>query len=490
MGNDEQIIVAGAGPVGLWLAAELALAGVSTLVVERQEERGPHSRARGLHPRTIEILAMRGMERQFLAEGAPVPGWHFGMLETRLDFRRLDTPFPFTLAYPQVRTEELLERRATDLGVRILRGHTVAGLTQDASSVTVEVEGPDGTEKRTAEYVVGCDGAGSVVRESAGIAFPGRDATSYGYLGDAVLDDPPDGPGASWHDDAGVLMVVPLSGGRFRLMGVDAATQDSNAEFTPEDLRAAVVRAAGTDFGMRDATWIARFGNPSRHATPYRRERVLVAGDAAHVHVPAGGVGLNVGLQDAMNLGWKLAAEVQGRASADLLDGYHRERHPVGAALVEHMMAQNALVTATTPEGQALRALMSSLIASQPALSLVLAEKVAALDVTYPSPDPSAHPLAGTRAPGSGGLFGLLRDGHAVLLNLTRAPLDAAVARASSMGIATHPSALADTGGPEWSRVGAAIIRPDGHVWWAGDRSAYDLEKAVMCALDGLGTTF
>ncbi len=486
------MIVAGAGPVGLWLAAELALAGVSTTVLERHRRRSPHSKARGLHPRTIEVLAMRGMEKQFLDEGAPVPGWQFGMLPTRLDFRRLDTPYPYTLAYPQVRTEELLERRAADLGVRVLRGHAVTGLSQDGSSVTLEVEGPDGMAKWNAAYVAACDGGGSAVREAAGIAFPGRDATSYGYIGEVVLDDPPEGPGASWHNDDGVLMAVPLSGGRFRLMGVDADTRDSDKEFGLADLRAAAIRAAGTDFGMRDATWISRFGNAARHAEAYRRGRVLVAGDAAHMHVPAGGVGLNVGLQDAMNLGWKLAAEVRGRAAEGLLDTYHQERHPVGGALVEYMMAQNALVTAHTPEGQALRALMSSLIASQPTLSLVLAEKVAALDVAYPSPDPEAHPLAGTRAPDlrEARLFGLLHEGRPVLLNLTGAPMRKATARAASMGIATHPSALAEAGGPAWSGVGAAIIRPDGHVWWAEDAAAPDLERAVLQGLKGLGTTF
>ncbi len=483
---DEQIIVAGAGPVGLWLAAELALAGVPTLVVERNEERGTYSSARGLHPRTIEILAMRGVEKRFLAEGAPVPGWYY-MPHTRLDFRRLDTPFPSTVAYPQVHTEELLERHAMDLGVRILRGHAVTGLTQDVSSVTVEVEGPDGVSKRTVEYVVGCDGGGSVVREAAGIDFPGTEATSYGYFGEVVLDDPPEGPGASWHNDEGVLLVVPLSGGRFRLMGVDAATQDSEREFAPADLRAAVIRVAGTDFGMRDATCVSRFGNASRHAASYRAGRVLVAGDAAHVHVPAGATGLDVGLQDAMNLGWKLAAQVQGRSAGDLLDSYHRERHAVGAALVDHM---NPLVTAAMPAEEAPRTLMGSLIASQPRLSLLLAEEMAALDVAYPPADPRAHPLAGTRLPDPGGPFDLLHEGRAILLDLAGAPLQAAAARASSMGIETYRSALARTGGPDWTGVGAAIIRPDGYVWWAEDETALDLQSAVIRGLEGLGATF
>ncbi len=495
--SDEQVIVAGAGPVGLWLACELRLAGVSTLVVERATERSPHSKALGIHPRTIEVLAMRGLADRFLGAGVKVPGWHFGLLDNRLDFRPLETPFPFMLAHPQARTEEVLEEHAAGLGVRILKGHAVTGLTQDASSVTVGITGPGGTYTREAEFVVGCDGAGSTVRRAAGIGFPGTDASVFGFLGDVRLDAPPPDTAVTWYGEGGIMALAPVPGGRFRVMGYDAANQEPAAVLTMEELRATAVRLAGGDFGMRDPVWLSRFGNATRQAASYREGRVLLAGDAAHMHFPAGGVGLNVGLQDAMNLGWKLAAHVQGRAAPGLLDSYHAERHPVGAALAAHTLAQTALITATGPEGRALRTLMSGLIASQPGLSLELAAKLTALDVAYPAPDPRAHPLTGTRAPdlaaagdGDPRLFGVLRHGRPVLLNFAGPAPEPAAGRASSLGITTCSGAgPGKSGGSAWSEVTAAIIRPDGHVWWATDERAA-LDTVVLRAVEGLGTAF
>jgi 2-polyprenyl-6-methoxyphenol hydroxylase-like FAD-dependent oxidoreductase len=486
-----QVIVVGAGPTGLWLAAELALAGVCTLVLERDEQRSPHSKAMGLHPRTLETLAMRGMVEQFLTEGTRVPNWHFGMLESRLDFTGLDTPFPFMLAYPQVRTEQLLERRAMDLGVSILTGHTVTGLVQDGSSVTVEVVGADGAMTLTAAFVVGCDGAGSTVRKAAGIDFPGTEATAYGFLGEVILDDPPSTV-VSRHNAEGAVIVLPVGGGRYRVTGFDPANQHAGDELTLAALRAVTRQVTGTDYGMREPGWLTRFGNATRLAATYRKDRVLLAGDAAHMHWPAGGVGLNVGVQDAMNLGWKLAAVVQGRATAALLDSYHSERHPVGQALVEHTLAQSALITAVAPDGQALRSILTNLLRSHPQVERAIANKLAALDITYTSTDPAAHPLVGTRTPltePDSTLVGALRAGRPVLLDLSGNGLGTAADFASAMGIQTHPSPPAETGGTQWSGVGAAIIRPDGHVWQAIDASA-NLEAALTHTLDGLGVTF
>ena len=461
MKDEQQVIVVGAGPVGLWLAGELALAGVPTLVLERYEQRSPHSKALGLHVRTIEVFAMRGMAERFLAEGARIPNWHFGMLDSRLDFGPLDTPYPFLLRFPQVRTEELLERRALELGVEIRRGHAVTGLSQDTSSVTVDVDG--GTSTYSAAFAVGADGAGSTVRKAAGIGFPGTDANAYGYIGEVHLDNPPPLP-ASWHNTEGELTVVPMDGGLFRIMGYDPAHQRAEDDLTFETLRETAFRIAGDDFGMHDPTWLTRFGNATRLAETYRHGRVLLAGDAAHMNFPAGGVGLNVGLQDAMNLGWKLAAEVQGRAAPGLLDTYHSERHPVGAALGVNTLAQSALITAFTPDGLALRTLLSQLIGAQPQLSRVLAERLTALDVAYPAADPAAHPLTGARVPDPE-VFELLRAGRPVLLAMPGAEV-------AVSGVDVHPSSLAEKGGPAWAGVGAALIRPDGHVWWAGDASA------------------
>jgi 2-polyprenyl-6-methoxyphenol hydroxylase-like FAD-dependent oxidoreductase len=304
----EGVIVVGAGPVGLWAAAELALAGIPTVVLERAQERSPHSKALGLHARTLELLAMRGVQAEFLAEGRAFPYWHFGMLPARIDLHSLDTPFPFMLALPQRRTEELLEQRALELDVSILRGRTVVGLTQDEHAVTLDVLGPDGPVKMAAPFVIGADGSRSVVRDLAGIGFPGTETTAYGFIGEVILDEPPTDSSISRHSAEGALIMVPLGEGRYRLAGVDARRQAPDDELTFAALQETIIRMLGTDLGMRDPSWLTRFPDRTCLAETYRRGRVLLAGDSAHIHWPAGGVGLNVGVQDAMNLGWKLAA--------------------------------------------------------------------------------------------------------------------------------------------------------------------------------------
>ncbi len=493
--SDHQVVIAGAGPVGLWLAHELALAGVSVLVLEREERRSPHSKALGIQPRTVEVLAMRNRHRDTLAAGRPLPNWHFGMLESRVDFSSLPTPFPFLLAQPQTVTEELLERYATELGAVVRRGHEVISLVQDDSSVTVRVGGPDGAYEVSAPYVVGADGARSTVRREAGIDFPGSGTSAYGFLGEVVLDNPPRNPGFAALSEAGRLLVVPLPDGRFRVTGYDPADQRHDVPMTLDGLRDASLRIAGTDFGMRSPSWLSRFGNATRLAAAYRSRRVLLAGDAAHIHWPAGGVGLNVGLQDAMNLGWKLAAVLQGRAAAELLDTYHAERHPVGAELAEHTKAQGALISGLTPEVTALRGLLNEAIASEPAFARLLAGKLSGLDTVYRPADADAHPLTGGRAhdPEGEGVFPLLHDGRAVLLTMGGEPVDSEVAeRAAAAGISVHPSRLARTGGPAWSGVTAALIRPDGRVWWATEQpcSGAGFAAEVGKALDGLPAVF
>lgn len=367
----------------------------------------------------------------------------------------------------------------------MLRGHTVTGLSQDGSSVTLDVEGPDGPYPITAAFVVGCDGAGSTVRKAAGIGFPGTPASVYGYIGDVVLDDPPARMGVQQITTNGLVLVAPSPGGLHRVAGYDPVSQDPSAPLTLEELRASVVRATGTDFGMRDPFWLTKFGNATRVAATYREGRVLVAGDAAHMNFPAGGVGLNVGVRDAMNLGWKLAAEVRGRASAGLLDTYHSERHPVGEALSDHTQAQTALITASTPEGLALRGLLNEAIATQPAFASSLADTLSALDVRYPAGD--GHPLVGTRVVDRDGtLSEQLHAGTAILLTMTDTKLERATEHAATLGIPTHRSTLSEED-PAWSGVRAAIIRPDGHVWWATESAD---ESAVTTALTALGTSF
>lgn len=465
----EHVVIAGGGPTGLWLAAELRLGGTSVTILETRHERDPHSKALTLHPRTLEVLAMRGALEPFLAEGRRIPSGHFGALDERMDFAVLDTPYPFTLALPQARTEELLEEHAHAAGARIRRGHHVTGLAQDADGVNVEVNGPDGPYTLRADHVVGCDGTRSTVREAAGIDFPGDAATTWGFLGDVVLDDPPQGAVAAVSGPTGGVMVVPMPGGIHRIVGGDP---DSNGpahpgELTLDVLRAKVRRIAGTDFRMRDPSWLSRFGNATRLAAAYRKGRVLLAGDAAHMHYPAGGVGLNVGVQDATNLGWKLAATLAGTAPAGLLDSYHTERHPVGADLLRSTRAQTALMNAYSAEGQDLRALLSQLIATVPEFSRNLAERLSGLAVVYPGPA-HHHPLTGHRAPNlelSDGtdLFTLLRSGRHVLLDFGGA---AGSVLPAAPHVVTHTVRRADPR-PAWATVRAALIRPDGHVAWA-----------------------
>ncbi|WDM14034.1 FAD-dependent monooxygenase [Streptomyces lavenduligriseus] len=465
---EQQVVIAGGGPVGLWLAAELRLGGVTVTVVEERRERDQRSRALTVHPRTLEILASRGAHGPFLEAGSPIPSGHFGGLDARLDFRALDTPFPYTLALPQARTEEFLEERALALGVRLLRGHRVTGLTQLPDAVTVRIQGPEGPYELRAAYAVGCDGVRSTVRAAAGIGSPGTPATVLGFLGDVRLDSPPP-PGFSVCGPSGGLMAVPLPGGTTRLVGItpDDLTATWPGDLTLDELRAKVRAIAGRDFGLRDPVWLSRFGNATRQAERYRDGRVLLAGDAAHQHFPTGGVGMNVGIQDAHNLGWKLAAVLAGRADETLLDSYHDERHPVGARLLESSRAQTALMTAFSPEGLALRAELSALLAAQPALNATLAERVSGLADGYPPEDPAAHPLTGTRAPdlaveGSEGLFSLLRPGRPLLLDLA----GDLPAGSSAPGAVRHTGAL--LGPPAaWAGVRAALIRPDGHVAWA-----------------------
>ncbi|MFJ5222164.1 FAD-dependent monooxygenase [Streptomyces sp. NPDC088400] len=543
---EQQVVVVGAGPVGLWLAAELRLGGVSVTLLEAREERDSHSKALTLHPRTLEILAFRGLVEKFLTEGVRLPDGHFGGLDDRMDFSVLDTPFPFTLALPQARTEELLEEHARAAGVRIRRGHRVVGLAGLAGSegltaseglarsaeltgsagpagptgparrqdsVTVAVEGPDGPYTLEAAYVVGCDGTRSTVRGAAGIDFPGTDATIWGWLGDVVLDSPPQTRGISVSNLQGGLMALRMPGGFHRFIGIgrDDVRTDPSGELTLEELRDNVVRITGDDFGMRAPVWLSRFGNATRQAARYRAGRVLLAGDAAHMHFPTGGVGLNIGVQDATNLGWKLAATLNGTAPDSLLDSYHDERHPVGADLLESTRAQTALITGFTPEGQALRSFLSQLIATRPEFSKDLAERVSALAVAYPpvtnardapdAPDTldastvGVHPLTGRRAPdlafASHGksLFGLLNDGRHVLLDLTGTLTGAAGGRPLVLApdITVHSAPLSEPPAgprPEWSGVRAALIRPDGHVAWASEEHDDDaLVTAVRTAV-------
>ncbi|CAL9672335.1 FAD-dependent monooxygenase [Streptomyces sp. enrichment culture] len=467
---DYQVVVAGAGPTGLWLAGELRRAGITVAVVEPHTQRDPRSRALTVHPRTIETFASRGLHEPFLREGVPLPGGHFAVLDPRLDFRRLPSPFPYTLSLPQERTEELLEQEARDLGTEILRGHEVTGFAEHSDHVAVHTAGPHGSSTLRATYLVGCDGVRSTVRTAAGIDCPGTPSTVLGWLGDVVLDTPP-APGYSHFGPAGTLMAVPMPGGIHRVVGITPRdlTTSWPGDLTLEELRENVTAMAGTDFGMRDPVWLSRFGNATRLAAQYRKGRVFLAGDAAHQHFPAGGVGMNVGIQDAANLAWKLAATLNGWAPEALLDSYHAERHPVGADLTATSRAQVALMTAFTPEGLDLRGLLTRLITTLPDLNDHLAAAVSSLAVAYPATTPDAHPLTGTRAPdltlADTSLFALLRADRHLLLDLTGSGRLTGYARP---GLHVHTAAPYQPPA-DFTDVRAVLVRPDGHIAWASD---------------------
>jgi 2-polyprenyl-6-methoxyphenol hydroxylase-like FAD-dependent oxidoreductase len=413
---------------------------------------------------------------RWLAEGTPVPSSHFALLKNRLDFSFLDTRYPYTLFLPQRRTEELLEEHLAELGVPYLRQHAVTGLRQDESGVDLDVDTPAGPAAVRAAYVVGCDGASSVVRAAAGIEFEGTPDSWQSILGDIEMTDPPPGAALSLNQPGGSLYVIALGGGRYRLAVIDHATLQDPADrpVTIGDLRASALRLAGTDFGMRETpdAWLSRVGNATRQAARYQAGRVLLAGDAAHIHFPAGGQGLNLGLQDATNLGWKLAAEIRGWAPPGLLDSYHAERSPVGLAVIDDALAQCGLFASPSREGVALRDRFNAILGAHPDLCQELAVRLSGLAIGYPA----GGLLAGQRVPDldlrgapASTVYGLLHPAKFVLLGLGSAPVPVPVPVAPA-GFASRldtVTAQPVSAPPEWDGVRTVLIRPDGYVAWA-----------------------
>ncbi|MDQ1921109.1 FAD-dependent monooxygenase [Massilia pseudoviolaceinigra] len=387
MTSNAEVIVVGAGPVGLLLACELAVAGVRVTVLERRAGTVPQSRALTMHGRTLEMLALRGVAGRFMARGMPISSGHFAGLPTRLDFSACDSTYPFTLFIPQSVTEQLLEAWAGELGVDVRRGAAVEVTGQGEEGVWVGGTQAGMPFRLDARFLVGADGARSLVRRQAGIAFDGLGATKTAMLGDVRLPTPPPGRAISVGNSAGGLMVVPLGGELYRVIVVDAQEIGVPLEVpvTLEGLSEATRRVAGEDFGMHSPEWLSRFSNQTCLAQSYRKGRIFLAGDAAHIHLPAGGQGMNVGMQDAMNLGWKLAGVLRGRADPSLLDSYEGERHPVGAALYRNTLAQSALMMDSFgPAGQALRATLSDLMKG-PELNATLAHDLSGFGIRYPA---------------------------------------------------------------------------------------------------------
>ncbi|MEU6488609.1 monooxygenase [Streptomyces sp. NPDC046887] len=475
------VIVVGAGPTGLMLACELALAGVRTRVLERRAEPQRDSRALSLHPRSVELMDQRGLLDRFLPLGRTVPGWHFAGLPTHLDFGALDSRHGYTLFLAQARTEAILAERARELGVEISRGHETLGVSQDGDGVEVEVRVPGGgTETVHGRYAVGCDGGRSTVRQAAGIGFPGADETLTGMLGDFTAVDPR--PGALDAARARGVIVAPLEGGvtRFVCLDPERIRVPTREPVTLEEFRASLIRITGSDCGVAGPRWLSRFGNATRLAERYRAGRVLLAGDAAHIHFPAAGQGLNTGLQDAANLGWKLAAEVGGWAPPGLLDSYDGERRPVGRSVTENtevqtLLAELTLVGQYQRPASALRGLLDGLLGI-PEVNRRLAEQVSALGTRYPATDPDADPLVGRRMPDVGltaagseaiRVYELLVGGRYVLLSLAGGAAVREVVDAGWGSRVTAVDADLHDGREDLDGVTEVLVRPDGHIAWA-----------------------
>jgi 2-polyprenyl-6-methoxyphenol hydroxylase-like FAD-dependent oxidoreductase len=476
--TDHAVVIAGGGPTGLMLAGELALAGVDVAIVERRAtQQLDSSRGGGLHSRTIEVLDQRGIADRFLTEGQAMQVQGFAGIP--LDISDFPTRHNYGLALWQSRFEPILADWVGELAVPIHREREVTGFAQDDAGVDVEVS--DGRPLR-ADYLVGCDGGRSVVRKAAGLEFAGWDATTSWLIAQAEMDDPDIGLRP---EGGGIGPVNREEGGSpYGVVLVEKQVEHTD-DPTLQYLREALVAAYGTDFGVRNPTWISRFTDMTRQAVSYRQGRVLVAGDAAHVHPPQGGQGLNTGVQDAVNLGWKLAQVVAGTSPDGLLDSYHAERHPVGARVLRDTMAQVALAR-TDERTAAVRDIIGGLLSLDEPRKRI-AGMVSGLDIHYDLGE--GHPLLGRRMPdldlvtadGPCRVFTLLHAARPVLLNLSEpgafdvTPWTGRVqlVEATYAGEWELP-VLGEVAAPS-----AVLIRPDGYVAWAGDHTDPGLPDAL-----------
>jgi 2-polyprenyl-6-methoxyphenol hydroxylase-like FAD-dependent oxidoreductase len=466
---DPTVIIAGGGPTGLMLACELALANVPTVVIEKLLDPTGESRGMGLHARTIETLDQRGLAQRL--DDAPVwPRAHFALMW--MDLSAFDTTYTYIV--PQWRTEKLLEERARELGVEVRRGQTVVAAEQDDAGVSVEVTDADGEryELRGA-YLVGADGGSSTVRKLAGFDFPGTESTFHGVLGDVEEFEPVDGVEATLHPN-GMYAEIPLGPDVLRLMTTefDKPLPPEDQEVTLDELRASITAVTGVDRKIGKPRWLSRFGNANRLVTEYRKGRIFLVGDAAHVHYPMGGQGLNTGIQDAVNLGWKLAAEINGWAPPGLLDSYHTERHPVAARVGENTEAQVALLHPLEKIGP-LRDLFLKLLEFED-VRRYLIEMVTGIsvnyDLEYPDRASEPHPLEGRRVPsvplvtadGETTVAEALHTGHGVLLDLS-----GGTAELGELSPWADRVDLVEAQPTDKIEAAVALVRPDGYVAYA-----------------------
>ena len=475
--TEHSVVIAGGGPTGLMLGAELTLAGVDVAIVERrvnQELAG--SRAGGLHSRTIEVFDMRGIADRFLSQGQTMQIVGFNL--SRLDMSDFPSRHPYGLALFQNHIERILAEWANELGVRIYRDREVTGVTQDENGVDIDIS--DDTVLR-AQYLIGCDGGRSVVRKTAGIDFPGTDAGTSWIIAEVEFSEEP-----AWglrESPAGTHAIGKGDRGHARMVLTDPEVRSGDP--TLSELKQTLVDIYGTDFGVHSPIWLSRFSDMTRQAATYRDRRVLLAGDAAHVHAPIGGQGLNIGVQDAVNLGWKLAQVVKRMSSDTLLDSYHNERHPVAARVLKSTMAQSVL-RQTDARTKALGEYIAEFLTADENRKKVAAE-MSGLGVHYDFGD--GHPLLGRRMPDldlttaerSTRSFTLLHDAMPVLINFgKRASIDITpwsdrvkLIDAKYDGVWELP-AIGSVAAPS-----AVLIRPDGYVAWVGTGDQSGLREAL-----------
>lgn len=478
---DADVIIVGAGPTGLMLAAELHLAGVSALIVERLTEPMRQSRALGFSARTMEEFGQRGLLAEFGDMGI-IPVGHFGGI--MLDYRVVEGGSFGVRGVPQSLTEAILARRAEKLGAVILRGHEVSGLSQDDTGAEVSVAAADGTRNLRGRYVIGCDGGRSTIRKLAGIDFPGTDATIEMKLADVTGCEVSLRPAGELTEN-GMVVVLPLGPGAVRVVVYERGVAPRSGAEPPSftEVADSFQRVTGEDIHGGTPLWTSFFTDSSHHAARYRLGRVFLAGDAAHTHLPIGAQGISAGLGDAVNLGWKLAAAIRGSASPGLLDTYHSERHRVGARVVANTLVQRTLYLGG-PEAQPLRDMFGELM-SHDIVKRHLAALVAGLDISYDMAPGDQHPLVGKRLPDAGLMVGqrpvttheLLHSGRALLLDLDDDP----VTRRTAVAWRDRVDTITATGPHGRDPLPTALVRPDGYVAWTspGGPDAEPLASAL-----------
>src|SRR4051812_4109528 len=453
------VIIAGCGPTGTMLAAELRLHDVRVLVLEKDTEPASFVRIVGLHIRSLELLAMRGLLDRMLEHGRRRPAGGFFAAIPKPAPEGLDTAHAYLLGIPQPVIVQLLEEHAIERGAEIWRGRAMADFAQDDDGVTVELANGDQLRSR---YLVGCDGARSTVRKRLGVGFPGEPSRTETLMGEMQVGLPPDEIAAKVSEIGEThqrFSLRPFGDGVYQVVVPAAGVNDRAEPPTLEDFQDQLRRIAGTDFGVHSPGWMSRFGDATRLAEHYRVGRVLLAGDAAHIHPPTGGQGLNLGVQDAFNLGWKLAAEVRGWAPESLLDTYHAERHPVAADVLDNTRAQMELLS-TEPGPQAVRRLLTELMDFDE-VNRYLIGKITAIGIRYDfgeGPDLLGRRLRDIDVE-LGHLYGLLHRGRGLLLDRT--------GRLTVGGWSDRVDHLADPTAA--LDVPCVLLRPDGHVAWIGD---------------------